>query len=64
MLCPEYLRLKKGEIIAWTAYNCARYTNILGYDELKRRRVQATLASAEVDQHLQTCLRCKTARSA
>ena len=64
MPCPEYLRLKKEEITAWTAYNYARYTNAVGDDELKRRHDRATLASAKVDQHLKSCLTCKTTQSA
>jgi len=64
MACPEYLRLKKQEVTAWTAYNYARYTNIVGDDELKRRRDRATLASSKVDLHLKSCLNCKTAQSA
>jgi hypothetical protein len=64
MPCPEYLRLKKEEISAWTAYNYAKYTNTLDDDELRRRRDRATLSSTKVDQHMQDCRRCKTARSA
>jgi len=64
MPCPEYLPLKKEEVYAWTAYNYARHSKTVGDDELKRRLDRATLASAKIDEHVQNCLQCKSARSA
>jgi hypothetical protein len=64
MFCPEYQRLKKEEINAWTAYNYLKHSNRLDQEQLKKRLDRASAATARVDQHIAICPQCKTLQSA